>query len=710
LSARAAPANPHARPQSSAAAVLREALQQSWLALTIAGLIAAACFYATGGLGLGSATTTEMLVTGGSGLLVAAAVTQTGAAQTRLWGGGSAIAFACLAAVTAFSVSWSVEPSYSWIEAGRTLSYAAAFAGAIALARLAAERWRSVLCGILLASLVVSVYAVGTKVFPAPGATFARLNAPFDYWNAVGLTAALGVPPALWLGSRREGHGAQIALAGPAICLLLFTLMLAYSRGALLALVVGLVFWFVVTPLRLRSAAVLAIGALGAAVVVIWTFAQHALTTDNASLAARDPAGRDLALLLVVVLSACAVSGLAVRFALARRPPSAQQRRRAGTALIVCLALVPLAGIVGLAASSRGLFGSISHDVSTLTNTHAAVSNSANRLTALGSARAEYWSAALQAFDTNPLIGTGAGGFQTAFLRYTKASNTTVAQAHSYPFQTLADLGIIGLLVSLALVAAWVAAALRAVRRSTLSHAHDGAGSAERIGLLTMITCVVVFAVHSTVDWTWFVPGVALTAILCAGWVAGRGPAAVSPAWGRPTLDALRAPRFALAASAALVMALMIAWSQWQPLRSQDSSNAAYTSITAGQVAGGTLAVADYTRAESQARAASAENPLDFWPLVWLADAQAHLHHLGIAYNSIVRAVELQPSNPQTWYELASFDAHELADPRAALRALDRALFLYPQYQFAQTLYLALEADLSSARVTPAGRHARPKH
>jgi O-antigen ligase len=78
--------------------------------------------------------------------------------------------------------------------------------------------------------------------------------------------------------------------------------------------------------------------------------------------------------------------------------------------------------------------------VSTLTNTNVSVSNSANRLTALGSQRALYWSDAIKAFDTSPWIGTGADGFQTTFLRYDK-SNTTVAQAHSYIFQTLADLG-----------------------------------------------------------------------------------------------------------------------------------------------------------------------------------------------------------------------------------------------------------------------------
>jgi O-antigen ligase len=698
LSALAAPAKPVTR-DGAVPAALRDALERSWLAIAIGGVIAAVCFYATGGLDLPSATTTEMAVTIGAGLLVCAALAQAGSQRAKVWGGATTIAFLCLAAFTALSTGWSVQPSNSWIEASRTFSYAASFAGAIALVRLAAGRWRSVICGVLLATVVVSGYAVGTKVFPAAGPSFARLNAPFNYWNVVGLAAALGVPPALWVGSRRDGHGAQIAIAGPAICLLLFTVMLAYSRGALLALVLGLVFWFVVAPLRLRSAAALAIGGAGAAVVVVWTFAQPALTTDNASLAARNPAGHELGWLLLAVLAACAAAGLALRFALLRNPPSEALRRRAGVALLVCVALVPVVALAGLAASSRGLFGSISHDANTLTNTNVSVSNSANRLTALGSARALYWSDAIKAFDNSPTIGNGADSFQTTFLSYATASNQNVAQAHSYIFQTLTDLGVVGLILSLALAATWLIAAFRAAGPFKLREPGPGADSAERIGLLTMITCVVVFAVHSTVDWTWFVPGVALIALLCAGWVAGRGAHGAVLALGRPSLAALRDTRRGALAATAVVLALLVAWSQWQPQRSEDSTNAAFTALVNGLATKGSAASADFNLAEADARSAISENPLDYQPWVWLADAQADLHHESSGYASIVRAVQLQPSNPYTWYDLAYFDAHQLGAARAALPALARALYLYPEYSDAGSLYLTLlpEATAGSA-------------
>ena len=129
------------------------------------------------------------------------------------------------------------RPSDSWIEANRTFAYLAAVrrrhrvrpARAAALAGAAARASR-------LGCLLVCGWALLTKVFPAslaPEETYARLREPFAYWNSVGLMAALGVPPMLWLAARRSGHAAVNALAWPAIGLLLVCMMLSYSRGAL---------------------------------------------------------------------------------------------------------------------------------------------------------------------------------------------------------------------------------------------------------------------------------------------------------------------------------------------------------------------------------------------------------------------------------------------------------------------------------------------
>ena len=64
----------------------------------------------------------------------------------------------------------------------------------------------------------------------------------------------MGAIGCMWLGARRAGHALLNALAYPAMGLMLVTLLLAYSRGALVALAIGVALWLCIVPLRLRGA------------------------------------------------------------------------------------------------------------------------------------------------------------------------------------------------------------------------------------------------------------------------------------------------------------------------------------------------------------------------------------------------------------------------------------------------------------------------
>ena len=329
---------------------------QALATLAFAGLLIAIAFLARGGAALARTTTATIAVT----LLGAAAVAAAIVARPpgrRVRGGVVLLLFTALAVLTAASIAWSIQPSASWQAANLTVAYLGAFAGALALANVAPGGWRALLGGVVLASVVVSGYALLAKVFPSisPLDLYARLRAPFDYWNAVGLMAALGIPGCLWLGARREGHALARALAVPALGLLLVALMLSYGRGPLVAAVVATACWFAVVPLRLRAAAVLAAAGAGAAIVCLWAFANEALSTDGTPLDVRADAGHSLGLLLVALLLVLLLAGLALAFALSRDGLSASGRRQLGTVLLTALALVPLAGVAALAASERGL-------------------------------------------------------------------------------------------------------------------------------------------------------------------------------------------------------------------------------------------------------------------------------------------------------------------------------------------------------------------
>ncbi|HEX9482852.1 MAG TPA: hypothetical protein VF927_12185, partial [Solirubrobacteraceae bacterium] len=231
----------------------------------------------------------------------------------------------------------------------------------------------------------------------------------------------------------------------------------------------------------------------------------------------------------------------------------------------------------------------------------------------------------------------------------------------------------------------------------------------ERIGLLSMLCVVVVFGVHSLIDWTWYVPADAIPALVCAGWLAGRGPLALKKAFadtpnelqpeggsadGDPAAGAngaraaigpsgserrtspagLRASilesrpdsvRIALAA-AVIVAALLTAWVQWQPQRSEEAREAAL-----GALAGNLGA------ARADAESAVSRDPLSIEALFALSTVQSAAGQAIGARATLQRAVRLQPSNPQTWLTLGRFDL--TSAPSAALGELRAGIYLDPE-------------------------------
>jgi O-Antigen ligase len=675
-----------------------------WPTILLAAIICFVTFLAGGGLHLGPMTTVEITLTIGAGLLVAATVLL---GPTRraygLWPVGLLLAFTAL---TALSVIWSVQPDESFKDAGRMLAYSGVFGAAVALARAVPTRWPALLGGVTLATVVVCVYALLTKVFPGQfdaNDVYARLRAPYDYWNAIGLTAGMGVICCMWLGARRAGHALLSALAYPAMGLMLVTLMLAYSRGALAAVALGLALWFCVVPLRLRGAAVLVTGALGAALVVAWDFSRAALSTEGVALGVRVTAGYRLGGLLAAMLLLLTLAGLAIGFFTGRQAPGPRVRRRAGAALLALLAIAVIALAGALAVSHRGLPGSVTHAFNVLTDTHAKVPNTPGRLTAIGSVRARYWDEALSVFKAHPALGAGAEGYRIARLRY-RSAPIEVRHAHGFVVQTLADLGVVGLALALALLVAWMAAAGRATHifnRSWTSwgtlrrgwRARPGwrrisaSYSPERIGLLSMLCVVVVFGAHSLVDWTWYVPGDACAALLCAGWLAGRGPLepdaveqSEDDGLDEPRLSSRRelTPMRVAVACAVVIAALLAAWAQWQPQRSEASSQQALS-----------LLASDPSGASAAALTAVARDPLSVQALFTLAEVQQVTGHPELARATLQHAVRMQPSNPETWLHLGEYDLSAgrpatgagavEGGARSALPELGAAIYLNPE-------------------------------
>jgi hypothetical protein len=603
------------------------------------------------------------------------------------WAGIAVVAFGALALLTALSMAWSIAPDLTWLEAARTTAYLAAFGSAATLARLLPDRWGIVLSVLGGAAVILTGWALVVKVFTLGAGgqpQYGRLLAPFGYWNATGLIAGMGMPVLLWSGSRRASGPVTRSLALPGLSVLGAVVILSYSRTALAATLVGLFVPVVFMRSRLRALLLLGLTVIGAGAISAWALSDASLTSDHVALAARRSADGTFGLVLVLAIVVLAAVGFGFTRLVDRISLSAGVRRLVNRALLGALALVPLLLVGALAASHRGLTGEVSHVWSTLTSSQATVGDRASRLVDLANSRPRYWRQALSVTQHHLLVGSGAGTFGIAHLRYPTATLTaTSAQhAHSYVFETLSDLGLAGLAISLVLLLSWAMAT-----RATLS-SRTTASEPERDALWVMLGLVLAFGFSSSFDWTWFYPGLAVPALICAGWLAGRGtarpgdrlaeetgegrgagagPGRAADRGGRPTVRP--APRRLSQRPGAiggltlvLVATIGLLWGIWEPLRSADATNAGITAMIAGHPA---QAIAD-------ARSAAAAEPLSLEPLQELSAFLGAVGDQPAARAELIKATTIQPQNPQPWEWLGSYELQR-HQPALALRALRRA-------------------------------------
>ncbi len=612
---------------------------------------------------------------------------------------------------------WSVVPELTYVEAGRTLAYVAVFGAALATARLAPHAAPAVLGGVLLAASAAVLYALASRVWPAtiaPDELSNRIGQPFEYWNAVGTVGAMIVPIALWLGSRRRGSGLLRALAYPALGVAVLAILLTQSRGALLAALIGAALWFAFVPLRLRSLTVLLAPAGAAGAVGAWALSKDAFGKPLQPLAVKESVAGDFGLLVLLLIAGLLLVGLVVDVGLGRGLVSARARRPIGLVAALLACVVPLMLVTSVAFSDRGLGGTVRDRVDELTSeTDTAPAEGAGRIATASNTRGKYWREAGRVFAERRVVGTGPGTFRIARLRE-RSDTSATAHAHGFVPQTLADTGLVGIVLTSALLAAWLVAALRSTslypRRPSLRRARAAPRrdwTDDRIALVALTLVAVAFGVQSAIDWTWFVPGATAMALVAAGFVAGRGPA-TAPAGAPTTVVSAPSPakrRFPrapgrariLAAVAAAALTLLCAWTIWQPEASDRASNDALDLIDAR----------DFDAAAAKAREAAGVDPLSPRPLFVEAVAQTAAGDRDAAAHTLERAVLRYPGDPETWLRLGRFQLETLDDPRAALSTVRGALYLDPNSTRAGQLFLDARARGRAKALAEAQRTAR---
>jgi tetratricopeptide (TPR) repeat protein len=218
---------------------------------------------------------------------------------------------------------------------------------------------------------------------------------------------------------------------------------------------------------------------------------------------------------------------------------------------------------------------------------------------------------------------------------------------HSIALQALSETGAVGFVLLLGLVGAAAWAIWRALVR--LPFADRAAGSA-------LAAALVAYLAHSLIDIGWEYVAVSAPAFLVLGVLLAAGrPVQTTPREQRPVAVLVPA-----------VLALTAVASLASPWLADRRVEAAYEAIEGG----------DFDAAAARAEQAADLNPLAVEPLHVQATAEELRCDVAAAEQLYVDAVDLQPRNPETWYELGVFEFESRGDLGAALRFLDRSYAL----------------------------------
>jgi O-antigen ligase len=424
---------------------------------------------------------------------------------------------------TALSLVWSESSELTTQELSRALGYL----GLVAFVGTALDRstWRTGALGLGFGAMVVCVLSVGGRLAPSVfphdhlAATLGtdRLSYPFGYWNSVGAWGAMSVALGIaW--SAHDGVRIRRAVALGLVPFAGLAVYLSYSRAGIIGAGLAVVGSVAFSRNRLTAAChALAAGA-GTAVVILVAHGQPQIARATGTTGA----GAVFAALAFgfVLCAGAAVLTRAVRFDRWRLP---QRSRRPVTALIVVVLVVPLIAL-GVAYGHRA-WRSFSR-----TPAPGLVSASPTaRLASLSTSRYPLWKSAVHAWEAHPFDGTGAGTWPLWWNRHGTDAEYTL-NTHNLWLENLAELGVPGLLLIIALAVSALAVA-RAVRRRALRSLTAGAAAAIAAAFL-------VYLWAATVDWTWqstavTVLALALVAASAARLSSGRWSA---PVWLRAGL------------------------------------------------------------------------------------------------------------------------------------------------------------------------------
>jgi hypothetical protein len=377
------------------------------------------------------------------------------------------------------------------------------------------------------------------------------------------------------------------------------------------------------------------IGAVTSAVLVglasQWDDLRHALTTHDAYVQ-----GRWMALATVLCVLAAAGARYAADGWLGYQYLSQKVARR-GLAAVVVIGLVVLAFSHPI---DRIREFSNANDIAGAS----AATGGGHVFSTSGTGRSQFWGQAIDAFESEPVIGIGAGNYELWWNQHHTIDVITI-DAHSLYLQTLAELGIVGILLLLGFLGTALYAGWRAVaRRPDVGEAGEVMAAALAVFLAGLTS--------ASFDWTWQLPAAFAPVIVMAALLSGPAsqPVAVvaDPDTGRLWMPGWRArsAQYGLGVATLLCawVAIWVAGDQLIASVQLDSSRSA-------------LARGDFAIAAQSARNASAIQPWSSEAQLQLALAEKASGDLAAATAAVREAVDRASHDWRPWLVAAEVAA-----------------------------------------------------
>jgi O-Antigen ligase len=428
------------------------------------------------------------------------------ALPTAAIGRGAAAAGICLALTAVLataSVAWASDQGRAFEEAVRVSFYLALFSLAVCTAAPGARReWLGGMAAGVGALSVVALFAylqpgiLDSGHSDIPNAA-GRLSYPTGYWNA---TAALLAAAAVLLAYEGAQAPSQVfrAAATAAIPLAALGIWLASSRGGAASLIIGWAILIVASGDRVRQLLTVAIAGVATAVLILAAEQMDALTSGLLDSARRTDGDR---------MSAIAIAIVALTAFAAWRLDEWRPRLRIPRRALVAAGAVAAAGLIAAVIAVNP--GERFREFKAAPSASRGVPVGAAGLSSNG--RWQFWTEAVDAFESAPVGGVGAGGYEDYWARHADVP-LFVRNPHSLALQQGAELGIVGIALFLGFLAA---VAVSAHRRLTAGRAGDAG---------VLVAVLVAGAAGAAVDWTWEVPAAFGSAVVCAGLLASSAP------------------------------------------------------------------------------------------------------------------------------------------------------------------------------------------